>query len=213
MWRGTSPAPANPRHNNKEQVQVHSAPGTGQESQPIDHNDPKGEFMQINTGTLIAIGAALYLGLGFLLFKGIIAEKRLSDKYAPETVKTVPCKIQVCQFSHKTTSRRGVTHYFEVRFAYEFENRNYLSTKYSSHNDFISTSDPQNPGQDFVKVLLDRYKPGTETVCYVNPKYPEQAVLAVRAPMPAKKWLRHPLVLLYFGSLVFVVAKLFSGKN
>jgi hypothetical protein len=31
--------------------------------------------------------------------------------------------------------------------------------------------------------------------------------------MPAKKWLRHPLVLLYFGSLVFVVAKLFSGKN
>ena len=66
--------------------------------------------------------------------------------------------------------RRGPTYRIEVVYHYTFHGRVYHSSRYQ----FTSGS---NSGRDRKQRIVDQYPPGRQTVCYVNPSAPGEAVL------------------------------------
>lgn len=81
----------------------------------------------------------------------------------------VPCRIYHSDVkSHSDDD--GTTYSVDIHFEYEFEGRQFTSTTYN----FDSSS---SSGYDSKKAIVDRYPVGSEHECYVNPDFPEQAVL------------------------------------
>ena len=81
-----------------------------------------------------------------------------------------PCVI----ISSKVGVHRGddsTTFSVDITFEYEFEGSKYTSSRYNLAPAGSST------GYESKKEVVKKYPPGMETICFVNPKNPSQAVL------------------------------------
>ncbi len=65
----------------------------------------------------------------------------------------------------------STTYSVEMSYRYTFEDRPYTSNRYH----FSTTT--SSSGRQAKQAVVDRYPPGTETICYVNPDAPYEAVI------------------------------------
>jgi len=112
----------------------------------------------------------------------IIARLIVINRYTEDDLVETPCRIR----TFKTTTRAvfpeeglrtvqadgtdvsaEVCTVVEVSFEYEYEGKRFVSNKFGRFDNYASNE---------IKTL----EPGTETVCYLNPKWPDQAVLSTK---------------------------------
>lgn len=126
---------------------------------------------------------AAIVGLGLiatlLLAGGVVLNyffylRPLQQSRAAQAWTQVPCRILQCQItthvSHGSHGSTSTTYSLTLAYAYLVGDRTYQSNDY----DFTvgSTSD-----YNWWAAGMSRFKPGTLSVCYVNPQDPRQAVL------------------------------------
>lgn len=130
----------------------------------------------------LALGALFGVfpfAIGSFLFYVTVIEPYLTGRRAMDWIET-PCEVvhaNVREDVH-TTSNRGperstttsTTYELELAFRYEFDGKEYVSQRY----DFTNIGDGYSQWREDV---ADRYQPGTQTVCYVNPDDPAEAVI------------------------------------
>ena len=102
------------------------------------------------------------LGLLFII-DGDPVSKVLAARKWVET----PCLIT----SSEVQSHSGGTYSAEIAYSYRVDGREYVSESYSTEEGQSSS------GYDGKQALVDRYPPGTKTICYVNPQDPNNAVI------------------------------------
>lgn len=124
----------------------------------------------------LAISAMIF-GFGFMVwYYGIHAPDR-AVRQSRDWVET-PCEIVSSQLAihnaqdghHRSKGRPVPTYSIEVRYRYRYEGQEFISDRY----DFSELSDAYLESK---KQVIDSLPPGTETVCYVNPDDPADAVL------------------------------------
>lgn len=134
---------------------------------------------------------------GRMIYNGIVDDILTTKKYEYHVVKTVPCIIKSCGLSHESGSKGGHSYWFKVRFSYELDGKKYTSDQYSTHHKYFRAAGPKNIYSTENKDLLEKYKPGFETVCFVNPKYPDKGILKIEPPKSYRFWLKNPIVIAY----------------
>ena len=80
-----------------------------------------------------------------------------------------PCTVLSSEL--ETHSGDGTTYSIEITYEYEYNGNRYTSDRYS----FSSTG--SSSGRKGKAKVVDAHPPGRETVCYVNPSDPQDAVL------------------------------------
>lgn len=112
-----------------------------------------------------------------------------------------PCTI-VNSNIESSRSSNGITYRVTIRYRYTIEGRNFESSQYGFADDVWSS------GYKSKQEILDRYPPGTNAICYVNPRDADEAVLH-------RGWENNlligivPAIFLVIG----VVGLVFSGKK
>ncbi len=111
-----------------------------------------------------------------------------------------PCVIE----SSEVRAHRGdsTTYSVELRYHYAFGGREYSADRYR-FSSFTSSS-----GREAKQAVVDHYPAGTETVCFVNPQAPQEAVID-------RGWHWEFLLLGGFSSIFLVVGGLgilFAGR-
>lgn len=105
----------------------------------------------------------------------------------------VPCEVISASIDDTETDRHGnVKFTLVVQYRYRFEDRPFLGDRIKRLP--ISSSSPRK-----IDRQLERYPVGMETVCWVNPDQPEEAVL--------KRSTKAPLYTIWFP-MIFVVGGL-----
>ena len=93
------------------------------------------------------------------------------------------------------------TYSLEVVYHYSFDDRPYTSKRYN-------LSSGSSSGRTGKHAVVQRYSPGTETICFVNPKAPERAVLS-------RDWPWELAIFAGFSSIFLIVGTLgllFAGR-
>lgn len=119
----------------------------------------------------------LFLGLGFFgclfllgaafLYLEFIAPQRAVD--AAQNWAETPCEILQSHVS-EDGSRPSYVYSFYIQFKYTFHGQEYVSDRF----DF---SEVQDRDGDWIRETVAGLPPGTNTVCFVNPDDPSQAVM------------------------------------
>lgn len=90
---------------------------------------------------------------------------------AMDSWEEVPCLIRSLEADDSQLNQRGMTKYIlQVRYDYKFRGKEYEGTRIKRLP--TEASDPRK-----LKSKIEAYPAGRETVCYVNPENPEEAVL------------------------------------
>jgi len=96
---------------------------------------------------------------------------------AAEDWEEIPCVVissKLVEHVSRTTETGGHDHTkfheIEVEFRYQYQGNEYTSDRYD-------LSDVSSGEKDWKQEVVDELGTGTETVCYVNPEDPKQAVL------------------------------------
>jgi hypothetical protein len=138
------------------------APGDG----PISSRRKKGE--------LGVVGRWL-LGLFFSVFLtvGVLATYSFSLKpwlgvWAART--WVPVTCQILSSEVKSHSGESTTYSVAISYAYTYDGREYTGSRYNFTTGASS-------GRKAKKEIVARHPEGTETLCYVNPDNPQEAVI------------------------------------
>lgn len=131
---------------------------------------------------LLGLGASsfMFLSGAFLLYVAFIAP-HFAIKRAQEWVET-PCVILESEVVEERVSgstsvgperstRSSPAYTIEARFRYDVGDKSYVSDRYEF-------SDASDGYEDWKREVVAKLKPGTKTVCYVNPDDPAQAVLS-----------------------------------
>lgn len=84
--------------------------------------------------------------------------------------KETPCTVNSSQVLVSRSSKGGATYRPEVVYHYRCEEQTYTSRRYQFSTGFSS-------GKDRKQRVVDQYPPGRETMCYVNPSKPSEAVI------------------------------------
>jgi hypothetical protein len=116
----------------------------------------------------------------------------------------VPCRIESSRVrTHEGDD--GDTYSVDILYAYEVNGEQFKSNRYH----FMGGS---SSGYEGKKAVVNRHKPGTEAVCYVNPKDPTEAVLE-RGFTPELLFGLIPMVFVLVGGggLVFAVRRARRG--
>ncbi len=122
-------------------------------------------------GTGGKIGLTLFFLVFFLmgsLFEVLIARDFLA-RVKRRTWQTVPCTI--LQSRVEETNDSDHPYVLQVQYEYQYKGRSYQANSYALN---YRGSD----SYDKTAKLAHRYAPGSPQRCYVNPKMPQQAVLA-----------------------------------
>jgi hypothetical protein len=118
-------------------------------------------------GCLVAFFSVFLLaGLGFGWFVGIRPAWRI---HQAGQWPAAPCRILSSKVKSNSSSD-GTTYSVAITFAYQYGGRDYTSDQYS----FFTGSSSGRSGK--AKVVA-AHPPGRQTVCYVNPNDPQEAVL------------------------------------
>lgn len=116
----------------------------------------------------VMFGGVFFLaGLGFLFPFFILPVTRISGSSSWEEV---PCKVIHSRVqSHRSDD--GTTYSIDILYEYEIEGKIYRSNAY----DFIDVSSSGSSGK---REIVRQHPRGKQTVCYVNPDDPYEAVLS-----------------------------------
>jgi len=119
------------------------------------------------TPTLLFV---FFILIGGLVFYGAFVRPAVRILEARNWTET-PCRIVSSQVgSH---SGKGTTYSVDIIFAYNVGGRGFTS----AHYNFMGGSSSGYAGK---REIVDRYPPGLQTVCYVNPSDPSDAVIEQR---------------------------------
>jgi len=129
-------------------------------------------FSDRRKGGCILIGffsIFLIAGLGFSYMLLIRPMWKLS---VAQDWPKVPCTILTSEVEEHRDSD-GTTYRVAISFRYRFNNAEYTSDSYDFYLSEIASS-----GSASKRKIVRQFPPGRETVCYVNPGSPEEAVLS-----------------------------------
>jgi hypothetical protein len=114
-------------------------------------------------------GLFLLVGLGFFYTATI---QPILQAIGSLRWQETPCTVDSSRvvIHHSSSARSGPTYSTEVIYHYRVDGGSYTSTRYR----FESGS---TGGRDRKQRIIDQYPPGRQTVCYVNPSHPSEAVL------------------------------------
>ena len=111
-------------------------------------------------------GIFFLAGMG--IFLGLTVRPVLKWQ-AAQGWRDVPCTIVSSQVGAHTSSD-GTTYSIDITYRYEWQGRNYTSSRYS----FLGGSSSGHSGK---KAVVRKYPEGSTRTCYVNPDDPSEAVL------------------------------------
>jgi hypothetical protein len=115
---------------------------------------------------------SLLAGVGSLYY--VIVGPLLSMRAAADWAE-VPCIIRESSVEHHTGGRVGDTdkgfYSIRVKYDYRYKGQEYTSERYDLYD--ISTGEVE-----WKKAVVKKIPPGTETICFVNPDNPSEAVLS-----------------------------------
>lgn len=149
----------------------------------------------------VLFGGIFFLaGLGFLFPFFILPVTKISGSSSWEEV---PCKVIHSRVqSHRSDD--GTTYSIDILYEYEIEGKTYRSNAYDFFN--ISSS-----GTSDKRKIVRQHPRGKETVCYVNPDDPYQAVLSREY-----SWIllfgMIPIIFVFVG-LGIILASIFGKSN
>ena len=113
-------------------------------------------------GVFLAIGLGLFYVLGVLPFM-----KTMQAKHWVET----PCRIISAKVdSHRSSDGDGTSYSIDITYEYQVDGKVYRSDRY----DFVEV---RNGFDGRKRKVVNRYKRMADSVCYVNPGDPSEAVL------------------------------------
>ncbi len=141
--------------------------GAGSDIKPL--SQPKAS----STGCLVVFfGIFLLAGLAVLFVTLVLPVYRVvrSSGWTP-----TPCTIVSSQVRSQSGGE-GTTYRADIRFLYVVGNRTYESDRCSPFS--ASTSDSTGAG-----AFVRKYRPRSQSTCYVNPNDPSQAILSRELPM------------------------------
>lgn len=118
-------------------------------------------------GVGIFLGFFLLAGLGFGYF---MFGRPLLEMWDARDWPGVPCVITSSSVS-ESRGDDGTTYRVAMTFRYEYNGRSYSADRY----DFFSSM--HSSGYQGKKDVVNRYPPGKEAMCYVNPADPSVAVI------------------------------------
>jgi hypothetical protein len=153
-----------------------------------------GSFYLIGVGLLLALSGAVFTWLLGTSFQ----RARAMDGW-----KETPCLILESELRERRIGAEVPTDYrLGILFGYEFENEAYTSEDYDLRGN-AWVKEPQR-----ILPLINKYSPGSEQVCWVNPSNPEQAVLKKETKAPGYSiWFP---ILFLVGGLGIIVKSIFS---
>lgn len=115
-----------------------------------------------------------FFGL-FLLIGGIltyvIAVRPVQKYFAAKNWPETPCKILSSSVSSHSSSKGGTTYSVDITYSYRIDGRDFQSDTYS-----VMTG--SSSGRASKERVVSRYPVGFQTVCYVNPIDPTDALLS-----------------------------------
>jgi len=144
-----------------------------------------------------------FFGLGCFFFY-LIAIQPLWNIWRARHWPSVPCRILASEVK-ENRGGKGRTYQAVIKYTYQVEGRPFASDRY----DFFGVSSSGYTGK---KKLVDRYPPGSQATCFVNPEAPDEAVIH-RGPTHMLWWGLFPLPFIAIGSLAFLPARLLSGRS
>lgn len=157
---------------------------------------------QMSPGCLI-----FFFGIFFLVGAGLfyyIFVRPVGRIVAARSWQETPCTIVSSQVGESSDSD-GTTYRVDVTFSYKVDGQERQSSRY----DFTEGS---SSGYDGKKAVVDRYPPGSETVCYVDPADPAMAV--IDRGFSAKYLIGlFPLIFLFVGLGGLIWAVPWRGKK
>jgi hypothetical protein len=167
---------------------------------PEKRQEPlSGQAQATKTWGCLAIFFLLFFSVGSAFFHQLFLRPVWKVLTAGNWVET-PCLVE----SSRVRAHRGdesTTYSVDILYHYVFNDREYKSSRY----DFMGGSTSSYHGK---AAVVSRYPPGKETICYVNPTDPTEAVL--NREFSADLWVGLiPLVFVAVGAggLLFAVLK------
>lgn len=118
---------------------------------------PRGQVVLFSVFLLVGLAMAVWMG------------QWVVDYFDARTWQEVPATVVSSRVrSHRSDD--GTTYSVDILYRYKIDGRTYHSNRYS----FVGGS---SSGRDGKRAVVDRYPPGTQTVCYADPDDPSRAVL------------------------------------
>ncbi|MHA3770544.1 DUF3592 domain-containing protein [Verrucomicrobiota bacterium sgz303538] len=116
----------------------------------------------------------------------------------------VPCRI-LSSDVERSSGSKGPTYRVAISFAYAFDGQSYKSDRYS----FFTI---KSSGYSRKKEVVDRYPVGSQSICFVNPKKPTEAVL-YRGATAALGWGALALPFVAIGCCAFLPSRMFNRRQ
>jgi hypothetical protein len=115
------------------------------------------------------IVSLVFLAVGGLLLYLLFVQPLMAIVQSQAWTPT-PCTIRSSRVHEQRNSKGSRTYRPEICYEYTVQGRSYLSSRY----DWVgaSSGSPQE-----IQTIVDRLRPGQETLCYVDPARPSEAVL------------------------------------
>ena len=111
-----------------------------------------------------------FFGLFALVFFCAMFLRNLPRALRSGSWPATPCVIESSRVAATDDRRGGITYGVAVKYDYEFAGRPYSSDRYG----LVRSYDGDEAGK---KLIVHRLKPGSASVCYVDPSDPTMAVL------------------------------------
>jgi len=120
---------------------------------------------------LIAYGVFILIGFGLLYMRLI---PWLVKAYLAKSWQATPCRVLSANVGVKNSTdskgRQSTSYYIDVYYEYTFKGKKYQSYIYG-------VVDSSNSAYKSKQRIVERYRTQPNSICYVNPACPEQAVL------------------------------------
>jgi hypothetical protein len=113
-------------------------------------------------GVFAAVGAGMFYFFSYLPLHGVMTAGNWVQR---------PCSIVSSEVKVASTSKKSTTYTIEIVYDYTFNDIEYQGRRYDFSGGYASS------GRSGKQAVVDKYPAGSESVCYVNPAVPSQAVL------------------------------------
>ncbi len=129
-------------------------------------NPNRGRLL-IGLGAFGLFGVLFLMGVHALYFGHFVAQRNVA---ASQGWVETRCEILEADVNRYADLDHGASYTLYVKFKYEFDRQEYISDRYDfSFADYGDEAVPQ--------AVVSKLPPGTQTVCYVNPDDPSEAVV------------------------------------
>ncbi len=151
-------------------VEINVRSGSGSDSsKPVLGREKTGVFSRI----LMFLFGSVFLSIGSI-FLWISVLQPILKSYRSGEWPTVPATVVRSELEERSDSE-GTTYRILIEMRYVYEGKEYTGGSFNFNN--VASS-----GRDSKMAVLRDYPVGKETICYVNPDRPEEAVLSRKIP-------------------------------